>query len=59
MALLAATVYEICVFVSERLWQSNRLSQFCQLKDIINFNDVMSFSRWEPAIASIEAGTAA
>jgi hypothetical protein len=58
MALLAATVHENCVFVSERLCQLSRFSQFCQSKDIIDFNDVMSFCRWEPAVASVEAGAA-
>jgi hypothetical protein len=58
MALHVATVHENCVFVLERLCQLSRLSRFCQLKDIINFNDVLSFCRWEPAVASVEAGAA-
>jgi hypothetical protein len=44
------------IFVLERLCQLSRLSQFCQLKDIIDFNDVLSFRRWELAVASVEAG---
>jgi hypothetical protein len=59
MALCAATVHENCVFVIERLCQLSPaagLSQFCQLRESIDFNDVLSFCRCEPAVASIEAG---
>jgi hypothetical protein len=43
MALLAATVHENCVFVSERLCQLSRSRQFCQLdkknESALNNND--------------------
>jgi hypothetical protein len=39
MVLPAATVHEYSLFVFEQLCQLSRLSQFCQLKDIIDFND--------------------
>jgi hypothetical protein len=39
MVLPAATVHEHSIFVLEQLCQLSRLSQFCKLKDIIDFND--------------------
>jgi hypothetical protein len=58
MTLWATPVHENCVFVLERLFQLSRLSQFRHLRNITDFNDGLSFCRWEPPVASVEAGAA-
>jgi hypothetical protein len=50
LMVLAATVHENFIFALEQLYQLSRLSQFCQLKDIIDFNELTLMALKPPLV---------